>query len=726
MKRTVLAALAAVLMPLALIGAGCSGDKADKKAGGDKTAQGGAEKSAKAADAEAKAEKGAPAAPEAGKADGSQAQGEAAGEGQGAADQKGRKPHKCPHARSHFNRAAVQLNLPLYWTEDRNGNGIPDPEELAELMFYPTSGAYFGSDGKPTAELGPALARIDAWMHGPVFPQGLSAAELKRRQLVVDELDQGQAILVRSDLRGLSKAEKEFVGHMLAVAEGVDAIYAMQTGAVSLAADLPADDPSSRSLFRRNWGPKCLAPKTEKSPECTALPSGRTLKPGLYPAAIQDKDAAFCKAIEKDPALAAPFVVVREGSSAGELVAVPYTEAWPNRMKSVAANLRAAAEALKDVAGEQPLMAYLKAAAGSFESNDWLPADEAWAAMNGRNSKWYVRVGPDEVYWEPCSLKAGIHLTLARINPEAIAWQDKLTPKRQELENEMAAIAGAPYEARQVSFQLPDFIDIVVNAGDDRDPMGATIGQSLPNWGPVANEGRGRTIAMSNLYTDPDSLKNRRDGAASLFTAAVMEAYTDSANPGLLSTILHEAAHNLGPAHEYKVDGKVDNEVFGGPMASTAEELKAQTAALWFIEKLTKDGLITEKEAREDYVDAITWAFGHISRGMFDGSGRPKHYSQLAAIQVGFLMDEGALTFDPSAPAANGTDKGAFTIHFDKMPGAAAKLMKTVAGLKARGDKNAMAGLVSRYVTGKKVPQALITERLLRYPKASFVYSIDL
>ena len=52
--------------------------------------------------------------------------------------------------------------------------------------------------------------------------------------------------------------------------------------------------------------------------------------------------------------------------------------------------------------------------------------------------------------------------------------------------------------------------------------------------------------------------------------------------------------------------------------------------------------------------------------------------------------------------------------------------MKTVAGIKARGDRAAMEDLVKRYVTGKKVPQALITERLLRYPKASFVYSVDL
>jgi hypothetical protein len=84
-------------------------------------------------------------------------------------------------------------------------------------------------------------------------------------------------------------------------------------------------------------------------------------------------------------------------------------------------------------------------------------------------------------------------------------WQAKLNPLKQEMEDEIAKLAGAPYTARSVSFKLPDFMDVALNAGDARSPSGATIGQSLPNFGPVANEGRGRTVAMINFYTDEDS-----------------------------------------------------------------------------------------------------------------------------------------------------------------------------------------------------------------------------
>lgn len=273
---------------------------------------------------------------------------------------------------------------------------------------------------------------------------------------------------------------------------------------------------------------------------------------------------------------------------------------------------------------------------------------------------------------------------------------------------------------------MPDFIDIVINAGDDRRESDATIGQSLPNWGPVANEGRGRTVAMSNLFSDPDSQKTRRERAEALLSKESIGDYVDSSRPGLLTTILHEATHNLGPAHEYKYKGKTDTQWFGGGLASMMEELKAQCGALYFVDFLVKQGIIDAEMARRAYTDSVVWAFGHISRGMYTDTGGRKAYSQLAAIQVGFLLDQGALTWDAKGAAANGKDVGAMTIHFDKVPAAVEELMKTVGGLKASGDKAGAEALAKKYVEGPVVPQAIITERLLRNPRTTFVYSLDL
>jgi len=417
------------------------------------------------------------------------------------------------------------------------------------------------------------------------------------------------------------------------------------------------------------------------------------------------------------------FNVVRGVGANAE--AVPYNVAYKDQFAKIAEALRDAAKTVTDP-NEKPLVAYLEAAAQGFTTNDWNPADEAWAKMSVDNSKWYVRAAPDETYWEPCARKAGIHLAFARINQASKEWQKKLAPVRQDMEQQIAQRAGAPYAARRVAFQLPDFIDIVINAGDDRTPLGATIGQSLPNWGPVVAAGRGRTIVMSNLYQDPDSRAARRAQAESMLDAASMRAYAGTPDPGLLGTILHEATHNLGPAHEYKVGGKTDTVAFGGPLASVMEELKAQTGALFLIELLRTRKLISDELAAQSYADAIVWALGHISQGMYTGGHEPKTYGQVAAIQVGYLLDQGALTWDAKAAAANGKDTGALAIHAEKLVAAIDKMMKTVAGIKARGDVAGARELVARYVDGTVVPHAAVAERFLRLPKASFVYAVSM
>src|SRR5262245_62574107 len=109
------------------------------------------------------------------------------------------------------------------------------------------------------------------------------------------------------------------------------------------------------------------------------------------------------------------------------------------------------------------------------------------------------------------------------------------------------------------------------------------------------------------------------------------------------------------------------------------EELKAQTGALFLIELLRAKKIISDELAAQSYVDALVWAFGHISQGMYTGAKERKTYGNLAAIQVGILIDKGALTWNAKARAANGKDTGAFTVHADKLVPVVEDMMKLVA-----------------------------------------------
>jgi len=631
--------------------------------------------------------------------------------------------------RATFNKVAVRLDLPLFWIKDVNANKTVDPDEVTGLLFYSTSTVWV-EKGAFTKVFKDTYEKMVAAAAMPLPPK-VCCHERQRRQLVISDLDQGVPTLVYTDTTKYTDEEKTFARHMYRISSLMDKLYAVQLGTDGLEKKIAADDPASRRLFMRNLTNKCVAPLTEKNEKCTAIKDVTPL-PGIYPAELQqgDKDRTFCEKLAKldkktkkdEKKLLYHFNAVRMVK--GKLTAVPYTVAFKDLMTAISAELTRAAADVKSPS-EKALKAYLLAVAKAFKDNKWYEADKKWAAMSSKNSKWYVRIGPDEVYWDPCNRKAGFHLTFSRINPESITWQQKIEPIKNAMEKDLAKLIGKPYRARKIGLHLPDFINIVTNAGNDRSPMGATIGQSLPNWGPVAKKG-GRTVVMTNLYTDADSLRMSRQKAESLFTRESMKFFTDQQGPSTFSIILHEITHNLGPSHEYMVRGKKDTDVFGGALATTMEELKAQTGALWYVDYFLKKKLITDEFARQTYVDSFHWAFGHISRGMKTASGRPRPYSQLAAIQLGFLMREGAIVFDKNAVAANGKDKGAFTLHLDKFPAAINKLMKLVGGIKAKGQRKDALKLIADFVDSTYIPHALIAERILRYPKASFVYGWNL
>ncbi|MFO0594853.1 MAG: hypothetical protein U0228_06105 [Myxococcaceae bacterium] len=625
--------------------------------------------------------------------------------------------------RTDFNLRAQELTLPLFWRSDANSNKALEADELAVLVDFrggeQSKLADWVDANGFTKKFDDAYA---AMQKGP--DMGSTPEEQKRRAALKLELEQGKPTLVETDLGKGTEADRKAFPHFLKAALLIERLYGQQHATVELRGKLAAGDTLSDAVFTRNQSPFCVAPKTEKDAACVALAPAPSHAVGLYPAEVQ-ADPKFCAKLEKEKnknELMDHFMsVVADGKG---FKAVPFSEAWKADMEGVATELEAAAAAFGD--DEAALKAYLAAAAKAFRTNDWEPANEAWVAMGATNSKWYLRVAPDETYHEPCAWKAGFALQLARINLASLEWQKKLEPVKNDMEKALATFAGAPYAARDVKFKLPDFIDVTINAADQRNPHGATIGQSLPNWGKVAEKG-GRTVVMTNLYTDADSRAQLEQQAASLFCGATMAQYSTDPDSALLSVVLHEAAHNLGPAHDYMVKGKKDDEVFGGTLAATMEELKAQTSALYFTWWLVEKGLLTEGEAKKSALRDVSWAFGHISRGMYTAEGGVRNYSQLASIQLGTMLKAGALVWKPEEKAANGTDMGCFEVDLAKWKPAVGELTGRVLKAKGKGDKKDAEAMKASFVDAKDEWAKLretITERWLRAPKATFVYSV--
>ncbi|MEP7124633.1 MAG: hypothetical protein ABJE95_27135, partial [Byssovorax sp.] len=274
--------------------------------------------------------------------------------------------------RLQLNRLAAELDLPLFWIADTNGNGAIDPDEIATLWGIAAVTPMWVDKGKLTPAFTTAYDAMVARMKGGVATAGLSDAEQKRRAAMTAELAQGRPSLVYSDFRTASAEDKAIVDHVAKAAVIIEQIFARQKGTTGLAAKIPDDDTASKMVFYRNQGPWCEAPLTEKDPACNALSPAAPKISGLYPASLQ-KDAKFCETLQarKDQkTLLDTFSVVTADGDA--LKPVAYNVVYKAEMEAVSRELKAAAEAVTSP-GEAPLKAYLTTAAQSFLDNNWVP-----------------------------------------------------------------------------------------------------------------------------------------------------------------------------------------------------------------------------------------------------------------------------------------------------------------------------------------------------------------
>jgi hypothetical protein len=199
-----------------------------------------------------------------------------------------------------------------------------------------------------------ALDRYDAVIVHVEAPDeaSQSPAERTRRELLRLELSQGRPTLVETKLGQGTDEDRAIVRHVAEAARALEVIYGKQLGTYALWEQVPVTDKLSRSLFHRNQGPYCVAPKTEKDEACTALVPRPVRRSGLYPAEVQD-DPKFCERLNKEKngkALMGHFnVVVADGKA---FKPVPYSEFYKADMEQVATSLEAAASAVPSTAAE--------------------------------------------------------------------------------------------------------------------------------------------------------------------------------------------------------------------------------------------------------------------------------------------------------------------------------------------------------------------------------------
>jgi len=97
----------------------------------------------------------------------------------------------------------------------------------------------------------------------------------------------------------------------------------------------------------------------------------------------------------------------------------------------------------------------------------------------------------------------------------------------------------------------------------------------------------------------------------------------------------------------------------------------------------------------------------------------------VSTVLVGILLDEGAAVFDRRALSADGRYRGVFSLRFDRILGAAEKLVKITA-FKARRDARGAEAFVGGYWGREVFPYGPVNERLRGDVGSTCVYWFSL
>jgi hypothetical protein len=488
-------------------------------------------------------------------------------------------------------------------------------------------------------------------------------------------------VVISHDAGSLGEGERRMLGHLIEAARLVEELHMLQVNPKNLEwKERIAKEGTEveMKVFTRYQRPWCA------EGDCCALADCPEKKVGWvhWPDDLTDGEYAALGGEPNARELMSPFtVVVRAGEG---YAAVPYasTGVLGPRMKRVAKELRAAAASAPD----ESLGKFLESRAGALESYEPFPYDDSdydWIALGG---DWEVTVGPYETYGNPHQVKALFEMYVGRVDEELTADLARFKDNLQGMEDALGKLVGPSiYRSRKLDPRISiRAVDVWMASGDGRMDRGATVAFHLPNRGRSVDEGLYKKVMMINhSMAFEDVVRARADKVLDEDERQMLDVRADITN-----VTFHEFSHGFGAYHEMQVrtpsGGKVSVKEAMGENDALLEELKADTLGLWLVSFERSSGWLDEEAAKRRYVSALMHILGLLQYPL-DGT-----YPRMVAIQLGWYLDEGGVTWDPST--------GRFRVDFGKLPAAVESLAREVATIQLTGDGERGRALVSRYI----------------------------
>jgi hypothetical protein len=474
---------------------------------------------------------------------------------------------------------------------------------------------------------------------------------------VVERLARWKPVEMPFRFQDLSVRERQMVAKLVEACQLLDNIFWRQSDLDGLAVYRTTRDGTIRGLLGIMGGRWDLLDDNHPFLGDVPMPPGHEWYPhDLTKARVEE----YVRQHPEDrAAIYDPYTVVKWQGQ--RLVGVKYHEAYAEFLKPMAKALREAA-ALSD---DRAFANFLNLRAAALLSDDYYASDLAWLDL--KDPKFDVIFAPYETYLDDLlGVKTSYGASLlVRNEPESrkLAIYQKYVPEIQDA----LPLDAVDRPSKRGHLTPMEVMDAPFRTGDLLHGY-QSVADNLPNDPRIHQEKGSKKIFFKNFLDArvqyvilPVARKMMEPSQAARATA---EGY-------MAGTLLHEIAHELGPAFA-RVNGKqVDINEALGPPYSGLEEAKADAVGMFGLAWLMDHDALPKARSEEYYASYVAGLFRTLRFGAGEAHGRAE------TMEFNYLLESRAVS------AAGGR----YRIDYSRMPAAIAALARELLQMEATGDR---------------------------------------
>jgi hypothetical protein len=485
---------------------------------------------------------------------------------------------------------------------------------------------------------------------------------------------------LRVDTSSLSPGDRQALVKLLEASRILDDVFLEQlwNGNRALYAKLQKDrTPLGKARLHYFWlnkGP--WSGIDQNKAFLPGVPPHKPLGANFYPQDMtkQDFEGWIAALPEKDQEQAKSFFTVIRWKDAGagghgQLVAIPYSQAYKDNLPRAASLLKEAAE----LTDNDSLKRFLRSRADAFLSNDYYESDLAWMDLDAPLD---ITIGPYETYNDELfGYKAAFEAYVNLRDEEETAKLSSFTQHLQEIEDHLPL--DPQYRNPKLGAAAPIRVgDEILSAGDGAHGV-QTAAYNLPNDDRVVQQKGSKRVMLKNVQEAKFRSVLLPIARRTLSKSAVVDVSFGSFFTHILA---HELMHGLGP-HQIKVQGRDTTpreelkEIYA-PIEEAKADVTGLFALQYMMEHAQDMGLTRvlpsdDAAQRQLYSTYLASTFRSLRFGLNEAHGKGM------AMQFNFLFDQGAFVQNQD---------GTFSVNLGKVRDAVIALDHDLLTVEAEGD----------------------------------------